>query len=93
MPSVYVDIDLDEIESHELIDELESRSLCLSDSEKDQLLDIISYADSEKWKLFLAIKNKYSLYELQQMFDEKGSVPVSKEQLPIPFESIQPTSK
>jgi hypothetical protein len=93
MASVFLDVDLDDFRTHELIDELDSRSLCLSDSEKDQLLDIISYADSEKWKLFLAIKNKYSLFELQQMFDEKGNVPVSKEQLPIPFESIQPTSK
>jgi hypothetical protein len=83
MAYVNVDIDMDEFDSYELIEELENRSLCLTDSDKQKLLDIISYADSDKWKWFLSIKDKYSLMELESKIDEAERISVSKEQLSL----------
>jgi hypothetical protein len=45
MASIRVNIDMDELDTYELIDELENRSLCLDDSDKQKLLNIISYTD------------------------------------------------
>jgi hypothetical protein len=85
MASVYIDIDLNDVNSWELIEEIENRALCLSDSQKERVLDAISYDDAEKWKLFLAVKNKYSLLELQELFNTSEPVCSSKAQLPIAF--------
>jgi len=89
MASVYIDIDLNDIRTYELIEELDTRSLCLSNSDKADLLDIIKEVDSEKWKWFLAIKDKYSLFELQEIINTGEPVRPSKEQLPIPFDNHQ----
>lgn len=73
MASIHIDIDLNDIKTWELIDELDNRSLCLSDSQKQQLIDIVKYQDSAKWKWFLSIKDKYSMFELQEL--AKADVP------------------
>lgn len=85
MASVYIDIDLNDVNTWELIEEIETRSLCLSDSQKQQILDAIAYDDAEKWKLFLSVKNKYSLLELQEVFNTSEPACSSKAQLPIEF--------
>lgn len=85
MASVYIDIDLNDVNTWELIEEIENRALCFSDSQKEKLLDAVAYEDAEKWKLFLAIKNKYSLLELQEKFNTHEPACSSKAQLPIQF--------
>lgn len=85
MASIHVDIDLSDINTWELVEELSQRALCLSDTDKQELLDAIKYRDAEKWKWFLSIKDKYSLLELQEKFNENSSVVISKEQLAIQF--------
>lgn len=83
MASIYLDIDLNDIKTYELVEELSNRALILTDSEKQELLDAVSYADSEKWKFFLAVKDKFSLYELQEKFNCNEISPISKNQLSI----------
>jgi hypothetical protein len=85
MAYVHVDIDMDEFDTYELIDELESRSHCLNNSDKQKLLDIISDTDSAKWKWFLSIKDKYNLMELESKINEDERIAVSKEQLTLPL--------
>jgi hypothetical protein len=83
MASIRVDIDLNEIDTYELIDELDSRATCLDESEKQQLLDIVKYHDSEKWKWFLSIKDKYSLFELQELAKADDPAVASENQLKL----------
>lgn len=85
MASIYVYVDLNDINTWELIEEIENRALCLSDSQKEKVLDAIAYDDAEKWKLFIAVKNKYSLLELQALFNTSEPACSSKAQLPIDF--------
>lgn len=85
MASIYLDIDLNDIKTYELVEEISNRALVLTDSEKQELLDAVSYADAEKWKWFLSIKDKFSLHELQEKFNCNEVTNISKEQLPIPF--------
>jgi hypothetical protein len=85
MASLYLDIDLNDINTHELIEEVSNRALILTDSNKQDLLEAIAYADAEKWKWFLAVKDKFSLHELQEKFNCNEVTVISKDQLTIPF--------
>jgi hypothetical protein len=90
MASIRVNIDMDELDTYELIDELENRSLCLDDSDKQKLLNIISYTDSAKWKWFLSIKDKFTLMELESKLGEADQIVLpSKNQLKISFTNEQ----
>lgn len=91
MASIYLDIDLNDIKTYELVEELSNRALILTDSEKRELLDAVSYSDAEKWKWFLSVKDKFSLHELQEKFNCNEVTHISKEQLAIPFDELTPT--
>lgn len=92
MASIYFDIDLNDIKTYELVEELSNRALVLTDSEKRELLDTVSYADTEKWKWFLSVKDKFSLHELQERFSCNEVTNVSREQLTIPFNELTHTN-
>lgn len=87
MAYLSVDIDLGELSDNDLISELETRGLNRED--KIRLLELVTdvpdYSnDAAKIKLFLEIKNKFSLLELEAMFGENLSVAeIPKEQLKL----------
>lgn len=89
MAYITVDVELSEIDTRYLLEELENR--CLDDNEKRGLLDSIKSnyweSDNGKWELFLKIKDKYSLFELQEMFKDKRPIEVSKNQLSLSLNS------
>jgi hypothetical protein len=78
--SMYVDVDLDEISTSDLIEELETRPLRLD--QQKELAALLRDDDKIQFDLFLQVKDRYSIYELEQLFGEKPQViAVSKEQL------------
>jgi hypothetical protein len=83
MSSAYVRIDLDDLDTDDLIDELENR--CLDNDESERLLTIVKDNESDKMKLFIKVMDKYSLMELQEMFAERFDALPSKYQIPLPF--------
>lgn len=85
MPLVYVHFELSEVSDDDLINELDSRALCLSEYDRQKLLDAIKYVDADKWKLFLAAKDKFSVYELEEMFHDNTKPKAGKNQIAIEF--------
>lgn len=82
MAYINVDIDLDEIRTWELIDELENRYLDAGDQKK--LVDLLKGEEKEKLKLFYKVIDRFSLSELEEMFKENyTSTPAPKEQLQL----------
>lgn len=79
--SIWVDIDLSQVDESDLIDELKDRYL--NERERLELVDILNDEGSKKIALFLKVKDKYSLLELEEMFQEKFSHTPCKEQLTL----------
>lgn len=78
----YVSIDLDDIQTHELISELENRWLDTDDQRK--LVDMLKYEEKEKLKLFYKVIDKFTLIEFEEMFKETyTNIPAPKEQLQL----------
>jgi hypothetical protein len=78
-------INLDDVDTSDLIDELENRYL--DKDEQESLLDLVKVdlERSEKLKLLLKIVDKYSLQELSEMFKEDCTTPIPKNQLALPL--------
>lgn len=84
MASVWVDIDLDEVTTSELLDELENRYL--SSHEKQCILKLLREDDEMKYDLFFQFKDKFSISEFEEMFKGKSiNTTTPKEQLKISF--------
>lgn len=84
MPSVWIDVDLKEVDTDDLLDELEGRYL--NDREQKLLIDLLKGDDNAKLDLFFQVKDKYSLLELQELFKENVNTgPIPKEQLALPL--------
>jgi hypothetical protein len=85
MSYAYVTINLDDVDTSDLIDELENRYL--DKDEQESLLDLVKVdlERSEKLKLLLKIVDKYSLQELSEMFKEDCTTPIPKNQLALPL--------
>lgn len=84
MASVWVDIDLDEVTTSELLDELENRYLRAH--EKQCILKLLREDDELKYDLFFQFKDKFSISEFEEMFKEKSiNTTTPKEQLKISF--------
>jgi hypothetical protein len=85
MAYTYLRIELDDIDTSDLIEELDNRYL--DNNEQDQLLDLIKESrlrtDAQKIKLFLKAMDKYSIQELQELFQENMSTIISKNQLQL----------
>lgn len=82
MAYVRVDIDLDDVETRDLIDELENRYL--DDREQKWLIKLIKDNDGGKLDLFLKARERFTLIELEEMFKEKfPETPIPKEQLSL----------
>lgn len=82
MASVWTEIDLDEISTSDLLDELENRYL--GEREQASLVELLNDSDKQKFDLFLKIKNRFSVYELEEMFsDNHTNTPPSKNQLAL----------
>ena len=82
MPSIYVDVDLDNFSTRELILELEGRYL--DEHEAKALFDILTDPIGEKLKFLLSIEKGYTLFELEQLFSRTDSVnQIPKEQLSL----------
>lgn len=83
MASVRVDIELSEVDTRDLISELEDRYF--NEFEFNDIIDMM-YSDDDKLKMkfFFQIKDKYSLLELKEMFKESiTSMPIPEEQLKL----------
>lgn len=82
MPSVWVHIDIREVDTEDLLEELQSRYL--NDREQMMLIDLLRGEDKSKLDLFFKAKDRYSVLELQELFKEKNIVwPIPKEQLSL----------
>lgn len=78
---IWVDLDLDDVDTDDLIDELENRYL--DEGERKLLLEMVKNND-DKINLFMKIKDRYSIFELEQMFAEQSeSIPIPKNQLKL----------
>jgi len=82
MAYVFTEIDLREVDANDLIEELQSRYL--DDRHRAELIDLLKGEEKTKLDLFFKVKDRYSLLELQELFQEKSvSLPTPKEQLPL----------
>lgn len=81
----YVDIDLYQVSTHELLDELQNRHL--NDNEQLSLIQLITTQDTKKFALFLKVYERYSIHELEELFCEKSVIVESENQIPLPFKS------
>lgn len=84
----YIDIDLDRVDADDLIEALSNHYL--NNNEQQQLLELVKAEASTKMQFFLKIMDKFSLFELEEMFKEKtvfNYSPIPKEQLKLVFES------
>lgn len=82
MASIWTEIDLDEISTSDLLDELENRYL--GEREQASLVELLNDSDKQKFDLFLKIKNRFSAYELEEMFSENHTnMSPSKNQLAL----------
>jgi hypothetical protein len=66
--SIWVSVDLDDMDTDDLMDELEKRYL--DERDKNILMSIIEDNDP-KIKLFMQVREKYSIFELEEMFGDK----------------------
>lgn len=87
MASVWIDVDLNEVSTRDLLDELENRYL--GNREKDLLLELIKNDEGKKVQLFLKVKDRFSLIELEELFKENTYSPPCKEQLSIFPETVK----
>lgn len=80
---VWAEIDLDDVDTRDLINELETRGL--SNREEGYLLNLIrdNAEDAAKMRLFLQVQHRYSLKELSELFKEDCSTPIPKNQLSL----------
>jgi len=88
--STYIRIDLDDIDTDDLIDELGNRYL--DNSEQLELLNLVrdNYDDSGKLKIFLKNINRFSVLDLEKMFADIPEPAVAgKNQIPL-FNNNQP---
>lgn len=82
MAYVSVDIELEDIDTRHLIDELENRYL--NEQEQRWLINLVKANDGGKLDLFLKNRERFTLIELEEMFKEKFPVSnVPKEQLSL----------
>jgi len=79
--TIWVDVDLSQVSESDLIDELKDRYL--DEREKLELTNILKDDNSKKVALFLKVKDRYSLLELEEMFKEKFNHTPCKEQLAL----------
>lgn len=80
----WIDINLNDIDTSDLISELEDRYL--DDRDQTYLLKIIkktSGSDARKMEIFLKVIGKYSLSELQDMFSSVEHTIAGKNQLSL----------
>ena len=82
MASVWVDVELDEVSTSDLLSELENRYL--GKREKIELTSLLQNDEWRKLELFLKVKDKFSVGELEELFTEKApDAPIPKEQLKL----------
>lgn len=89
MAYAYLNVDLEDIDTDDLISELEDRRL--SNSEKLELLNIAKdvkgfsqYSiDAVKIRLFMKVMDRYSMQELHDLFQEDYHTPVPPNQLQL----------
>jgi hypothetical protein len=75
-------VDLSDIDTWDLVLELQGRRM--DDDQRQELAGIVSASDIAKFKLFLQIKDKYTVQELEQTFKENLTVTdIPKEQLKL----------
>lgn len=79
----YIRIDMTDIDTDELIGELEDRYL--NDREKEWLRDILKGLEDEKDKLWQRVKDGFTIIELEEMFKDHTPIVVAKEQLTLPL--------
>lgn len=85
MAYIYTRITLDDIDTDDLIEELERRHLDIH--EQDRLLKMVQDEDSKKLSVFLKAQNKFSVAQLEEMFSEKYNVAAGENQIAITFNS------
>lgn len=82
MASVWVDVDLEEVSTRDLLDEIEDRYL--GTWEQKMLISMIRNEDRAKFDFFFQIKDKFTLSQLEELFKEPCiNVPTPKEQLKL----------
>lgn len=80
----WIDINLNDIDTSDLISELEDRYL--DDREQAYLLNLIKNngaSDARKMEFFLEVMGKYSMLELQEMFSSLENTIAGKNQLSL----------
>lgn len=82
MPRTLIYIDLEEVDTDDLVDELSTRDL--EDIHYRALLGQNLYVNREKINLFNKVMHRFSLLELQEMFTEYFEpLPLAKNQLKL----------
>jgi hypothetical protein len=85
MAYAYLQVDLDEVETSDLIEELDNRYLVVS--EQEELLSLIKHSrlhiDAQKISMFLKVMDKFSLQELADLFKEDITTPIPENQLSL----------
>jgi hypothetical protein len=73
--NIWVSVDLDDMDTDDLLDELENRYL--GEREKNILMSILEDND-QKVKLFMAAKDRFTIYELENLLQEKCDTAIPK---------------
>lgn len=87
MTYITTEVDLRDIDTDDLIMELQDRKIFLR--ELDMYTNLFEDEDKSKIKFFLSKIEAYTLLELEQMFSEKSISVVSENQIKIPFNQTQ----
>jgi hypothetical protein len=81
MAYINIDIELSEVETRYLIEELESRYI--GERELKDLYRLIKSNDSGKLEFLLRATGNFTIPELEEMFKDKAPIIPSKEQIKL----------
>ena len=79
--SQYIEIDLSDVDTDDLIEALSIQSLHSTDIEA--ICNLLKDEDSAKLNLFFKVKDRFTIQELEALFKEDLTTPISKEQLAL----------
>jgi hypothetical protein len=73
--NIWVSVDLDDMDTDDLLDELENRYL--DERDKNILMSILEDNDP-KVKLFMAVKERFTISELEELLQDKYVAAIPK---------------